>query len=59
MNCPLHSKDVERKTENVAEGVSVKITSKNPEMVKKIQEHFADGKAYCLKPGCCQKEEKN
>ncbi len=38
MECPLHSKDVEMKVENTADGVAVKITAKNAELVKKIQE---------------------
>ena len=47
MNCLLQSKDVEMKTETLADGVAVKFTSKDPEMVKKIQEHFAAGKNGC------------
>jgi YHS domain-containing protein len=50
MNCPLMSKDVERKIENLPDGVSIKITSKDPEMVKKIQEHVEKMKAG---GGCC------
>jgi YHS domain-containing protein len=52
MNCPLQSKDVEMKTENLPDGISVKFTSKNPETVNKIQEHFAAGKDGCA--GCCR-----
>jgi YHS domain-containing protein len=51
MNCPLHSKDVEMKTENLPDGATVKITSKNPEMVKKIQEHLAKQQGRGM--GCC------
>jgi len=51
MNCPLQSKDVEIKTESLSDSVAVKFISKNPEMAKKIQEHFASGKAGCA--GCC------
>jgi YHS domain-containing protein len=59
MNCPLHSEGVEMKSENVADGVSVKITSKNPEMVKRIQEHYASMKACCQKtPPTAKQEEK-
>jgi len=58
MNCPLHSEDVEIKTENLADGISVKIISKNPEMVKKIQEHFANMKACCQKAAAPKQEEK-
>lgn len=43
--CPMtemmKSKDVQIKFENLEDGISVKITSTNPEMVKKIQEHAA------------------
>jgi len=51
MNCPLQSKDVEMKTENLPDGVAAKFTSKNPETVKKIQEHFVAGRGGCA--GCC------
>jgi YHS domain-containing protein len=40
-NCPGLGQDVERTVENTAQGVTVKITSENPETVKKLQEHFA------------------
>jgi len=56
--CPLHSADVEIKTENSADGVSVKISSKNPETVKKIQEHFAAGVKHCPMGCCAQKDAK-
>jgi YHS domain-containing protein len=56
--CPLHSADVEIKVENSADGVSVKISSKNPETVKKVQEHFASGMMNCPKSCCAQKEVK-
>lgn len=59
MNCPLHSADIEMKTEILADGVAVKITSKNPETVKAIQEHLASGKGCgMMGMGCCQKVEK-
>jgi len=51
MSCPLMSKDVERKTENLPDGVAIKITSKDPEMVKKIQEHIEKMKG--MGAGCC------
>jgi len=57
INCPLHSKDVEMNTENVTDGVVLKVTSKNPEMVKKIQEHFAKMKACCEKAAAAPKQE--
>ncbi|MEW5901019.1 MAG: YHS domain-containing protein [Acidobacteriota bacterium] len=59
MDCPLHSEDVEVKVENSADGVAVKITSKNPELVKKIQEHMAAGKGCPAKFTCCQKTKEN
>ena len=48
MSCPLMSKDVERKVENLPDGVAIKITSKDPVMVKKIQEHVQK-----MGAGCC------
>jgi len=51
MSCPLQSKDIEIKTENLPDGTAVKFTSKNPETMKKIQEHFVAGKGGCA--GCC------
>lgn len=56
MSCPLQSKEVEMKTENLPDGVAVKITSKNPEMVKKIQEHLNNMKGCCC-AGCCQPQQ--
>lgn len=57
MTCPLHSADVEMKTENLADGVAVKFTSKNPDTAKKIQEHFAKMKSCCQKPAAAPKQE--
>ena len=57
MICPLHSQDVEMKTENLPDGVAVKVTSKNPDMVKKIQEHFANMKSCCQKAAASPKQE--
>lgn len=37
---PMMSGEVERKVEKTADGVVVRITSKDPELVKKIQAHF-------------------
>jgi TusA-related sulfurtransferase len=34
--------DVEKKVETTKDGVVITITSKNPETVKKIQEHIAE-----------------
>lgn len=39
MDCPFHAPDVEFKVEKSADGVILRITSKNPESVKAIQEH--------------------
>lgn len=39
--CPMMAKDVEKKIENTKDGVVITLTSKNPETVKKIQEHLA------------------
>jgi len=57
MICPLHSQDVEMKTENLPDGVAVKFSSKNPETVKKIQEHFAQMKTCCEKAAPSPKQE--
>jgi YHS domain-containing protein len=51
MECPIQSKDVEKKVENLPDGVAIKITSKNPELVKKIQEHIE--KMKDMGAGCC------
>jgi YHS domain-containing protein len=56
MTCPLQSKDVEIKTENLPDGAVVKFTSKNPEVVKKIQEHLAAAKG-CCGAGSCQPQQ--
>ena len=51
--CPLMGfKDADVKVENLDDGIAVKVTSKNAEIVKKIQEM-----ATKLKEMCCQKEE--
>jgi len=56
--CPMMAKDVEVKIENLPDGISVKMTSKNPETVKKIQEHAAKMKTEPMeKKSCPQKEE--
>ena len=47
-NCPMMMKDVERKYENTKDGVVITMTSKNPESVKKLQEHAA-----MMKEGKC------
>ncbi len=47
--CPMMGADVEKKVENTADGVTIKISSKNPETVKKIQEHVAKMGECCAK----------
>jgi len=47
-NCPMMLKDVEKKFENTKDGVVITMTSKNPESVKKLQEHAA-----MMKEGKC------
>ena len=59
--CPLMSiKDADVKVENLKDGVTVRITSKNADVVKKIQETAVNLKAgsCCEKEECCKKEEK-
>jgi len=46
--CPMMLQDVEKKFENTKDGVVITLTSKNPETVKKIQEHAA-----MMKEGKC------
>lgn len=56
MKCPLQSKDVEIKAENLPDGVAVKFTSKNADLVKKIQEHLSKVKAGGAGCFCCAGE---
>ncbi len=59
MNCPFRSADVEIKTENLSDGVAIKITSKNPETVKALQDHMASGQGCgMMGMGCCRMAEK-
>jgi YHS domain-containing protein/TusA-related sulfurtransferase len=57
MECPLHAKDVEMKAENLPDGVALKFTSKDPQTVKKIQEHVAEMNGGCPGCGACQHQE--
>ncbi len=57
MDCPMHSADVEMKTENLPDGVVLKFTSKNPETVKKMQEHLAEMKGGCPACTACPQQE--
>jgi len=61
--CPMmgmmSSKDIEMKVENLKDGVAVKVTSKNADVVKKIQEMAAKMKTMCSqKEGSCKVETK-
>jgi YHS domain-containing protein len=53
--CPMmgvmNHKDIEMNVENIQDGIAVKITSKNADVVKKIQEMAAK-----MKEMCCKKE---
>ncbi|MFQ6108842.1 MAG: heavy metal-binding domain-containing protein [Candidatus Aminicenantales bacterium] len=58
--CPMmgmmSAKDIEFNVENVENGVVVKVTSKNADVVKKIQEYAARMKQMC--ESACKKEAK-
>ncbi len=49
--------DIDLNVENVKDGVVVKVTSKNADVVKKIQEMYAKMKDMCSKEECCKKKE--
>jgi hypothetical protein len=44
-------KDVKYEVTNTADGVTIKITTDKPELVKQIQESVAKCRASCCKPG--------
>ncbi len=48
-NCPLHGADVEMTVEKTKDGVTLKVTSKNAETVKAIQEHMTEHVAMMKK----------
>ncbi|NIM90642.1 MAG: hypothetical protein GTO17_06800 [Candidatus Aminicenantes bacterium] len=50
--------DIEVNVENAKDGVVVKMTSKNTDMVKKIQEMSAKMKKMCIQKMCCKWETK-
>ncbi len=50
--------DIEVNVENVDDGVVVKITSKNADMVKKIQGMCDKMKKMCALKECCKKKDK-
>ena len=54
-DCPLHGADVEMTVEKTKDGVMLKVTSKNAETVKAIQEHMTEHVAMMKK----MKEEKD
>ena len=54
-DCPLHGADVEMTVEKTKDGVTLKVTSKNAETVKAIQEHMTEHVAMMKK----MKEEKD
>jgi hypothetical protein len=54
--CVMGCEDVEVNVENVKDGVVVKVTSKNEEVVKKVQEMCANMKEMCAQKDCCKEE---
>lgn len=54
--CVMDCEDLEYNVENIKDGVVVKITSKNEEVVKKIQERCAKMEELCAKKECCKEE---
>jgi len=50
-NCPMMLADVEKKVQNTKDGVVVTLTSKNPETVKKLQDHAAKMSEAKKQPG--------
>lgn len=57
MMAMMGAKDVEMMVENLEDGIAVKITSKNPDVVKKIQEYAVKMKEMCKEKPTCSKEE--
>lgn len=55
--CEMNCEDVEVNVENVKDGVVVKITSENEEVVKKVQEMCAKMKEMCAQKDYCKEEE--
>ncbi|GAI94587.1 unnamed protein product [marine sediment metagenome] len=54
----MSCKDVEVNIENIKDGIAVKVTSKNADVVKKIQEMSAKMKAMCEKKEAKKEEVK-
>ena len=57
MMAMMGAKDVEMAVENLENGIAVKIISKNPDVVKKIQEYAVKMKEMCKEKSTCSKEE--
>ena len=61
-SCPMMGvmshKDVEVNVENLKDGIAVKLTSKNADVVKKLQEMSAKMKGMCCKKEAKKKEVK-
>ncbi len=51
--CPMMAEGVERKVEKTADGVVIKVTAKDPELVKKIQAHVEQMAAQAERAGNC------
>ena len=49
------TEDIDVNVENVKDGVVVKVTSKNANVAKKIQEMYAKMKEMCTQKECCEK----
>ena len=58
MMCVMSHKDVEMKVENLKDGIAVKLTSKNADVAKKLQEMAAKMKGMCCKKEAEKKEVK-
>jgi len=59
--CPMMLKDIEKKIENTKDGVIITLSSKNQEVVKKIQEQatkIKEGKCCQMKKTCASEEKK-
>jgi len=51
--CPMMAEGVERQVEKTADGVVIKVTAKDPELVKKIQAHVDRMAAAAASAGSC------
>lgn len=57
MSGMMHSEEIKMSIENTEDGIAVKVTSENPELVKKLQEMGPQMKVMHEKMGSCCKEE--